>query len=273
MVWRRFKRHKLAMISLVILLLLYSMAIFAPMIAPHHYDDMDFDAILQKPSSQHLFGTDRIGGDVFSRVVWGSRISLSVGFVAAGVAIAVGTVIGAIAGYFGGIVDDVLMRFTEMVSAFPVMFLLLTIIAILPRSIWNIMLIIGFTSWPGLARMVRGQFLSLREQDYVESARAIGAKDSRIVFVHILLNTMAPIIVSTTLRIGGAILTESGLSFLGLGIISPPSWGTILNQGRPLLRSAPWITTFPGLFIFITVLAFNFVGDGLRDALDPRATK
>ena len=273
MVWRRFKRHKLAMVSLVILFGLYGMAIFAPMIAPYHYDDMDFGAITQPPSQQHLFGTDRIGGDVFSRVVWGSRISLSVGFVAAGVAIAVGTVIGAIAGYFGGIVDDILMRFTEMVSAFPVMFLLLTIIAILPRSIWNIMLIIGFTSWPGLARMVRGQFLSLREQDYVESARAIGAKDSRIVFVHILLNTMAPIIVSTTLRIGGAILTESGLSFLGLGIISPPSWGTILNQGRPLLRSAPWITTFPGLFIFITVLAFNFVGDGLRDALDPRATK
>lgn len=273
MVWRRFKRHKLAMVSLVILFLLYGMAIFAPMIAPYHYDDMDFGAVLKPPSQEHLFGTDRIGGDVFSRVVWGSRISLSVGFVAAGVAIAVGTVIGATAGYFGGIVDDVLMRFTEIVSAFPVMFLLLTIIAIVPRSIWNIMLVIGFTSWPGLARMVRGQFLSLREQDYVESARAIGAKDSRIVFVHILLNTMAPIIVSTTLRIGGAILTESGLSFLGLGIISPPSWGTILNAGRPLLRQAPWITTFPGFFIFITVLAFNFVGDGLRDALDPRATK
>lgn len=273
MVWRRFKRHKLAVASLGILFLLYAMAIFAPFIAPYHYDEMDLEAILQPPGPKHLFGTDRIGGDVFSRVVWGSRISLSVGFVAAGVAIVLGTVIGATAGYFGGVVDDVLMRFTEIVSAFPVMFLLLTIIAIIPRSIFNIMLVIGFTSWPGLARMVRGQFLSLREQDYIEAARSIGAKDSRIVFVHILLNTMAPIIVNTTLRIGGAILTESGLSFLGLGIISPPSWGTILNAGRPLLRRAPWITTFPGLFIFITVLAFNFVGDGLRDALDPRATK
>lgn len=273
MVWRRFKKHKLAVVSLVVLILLYAMAIFAPLIAPFHYDDMDFEAVLQPPGPKHLFGTDRIGCDVFSRVVWGSRISLSVGFVAAGVAIVLGTLIGATAGYFGGIVDDVLMRFTEVVSAFPVMFLLLTIIALIPRSIFNIMLVIGFTSWPGLARMVRGQFLSLREQDYVESARAIGAKDSRIVFVHILLNTMAPIIVNTTLRIGGAILTESGLSFLGLGIIDPPSWGTILNAGRPLLRRAPWITTFPGLFIFITVLAFNFVGDGLRDALDPRATK
>ena len=273
MVWRRFRRHKLAMISLVVLIVLYSMAIFAPWVAPYHYDHMDFTKISQPPSAEHWFGTDRIGADLFSRVIWGSRISLSVGFVAAGIAIVLGTVVGAISGYFGGLIDDVLMRFTEIVASFPTMFLLLTIIAVLPRSIMNIMIVIGATSWPGLARLVRGQFLSLREMDYVEAAKAIGATDYRIVFTHVLLNTMAPIIVNASLRIGGAILTESGLSFLGLGVTTPPSWGTILNGGRPLLRSAPWITTIPGIFIFVTVLAFNYVGDGLRDALDPRATK
>ncbi len=274
MVWRRFRRHKLAVVSLVILVLLYTMAIFAPYIAPYHFSEMHFDRIMQSPSRQHLFGTDRIGADILSRIIWGSRISLSVGFVAAGIALTVGTVIGSIAGYFAGsFIDDILMRFTETVAAFPVMFLLLTVIAILPRSTFNIMVVIGLTSWPGLARMVRGQFLSLRELDYVEAARAVGATDARIVFVHILLNSMAPIIVSATLRIGGAILTESGLAFLGLGVVSPPSWGTIINGGRPLLRQAPWIMGFPGIFIFVTVLAFNYVGDGLRDALDPRATR
>lgn len=273
MVWRRFKRHKLAMVSLFVLIALYGMAIFAPWIAPYHYDYMDFNKVMQPPSAENWFGTDRVGGDIFSRVVWGSRISLSVGFIAAGIALVVGTIVGATAGYFGGFIDDALMRFTEVIAAFPTMFLLLTVIAILPRSTVNVMVVIGLTSWTGLARMVRGQFLSLREMDYVEAARAVGATDSSIVFTHILLNAMAPIIVNASLRIGGAILTESGLSFLGLGVISPPSWGTILNGGRPLLRRAPWITTIPGLFIFITVLAFNYVGDGLRDALDPRATR
>lgn len=270
MVWRRFKQHKLAMVSLVFLIFIYAVAIFAPWIAPYDYDHISPAESMQPPSADHWFGTDKIGGDVFSKVVWGSRISLSVGFVAAGVSVTVGTIIGALAGYFGGIVDDVLMRFTEIVMSFPTIFLLLTIIAVVERSILNIMLVIGLTSWPGLARMVRGQFLSLREMDYVEAARAIGAKDSRIVFWHILLNSMAPIIVSATLRIGGAILAESGLSFLGLGVVDPPSWGSILNMGRNLLRHAPWITFFPGLFIFLTVLAFNFIGDGLRDALDPK---
>lgn len=274
MVWRRFKRHKLAVISLVILILLYLMAIFAPYIAPYHHSQMQLDKALHPPSLEHPFGTDRIGSDIFSRIIWGSRISLSVGIVAAGIALLLGTIIGSISGYFAGtFIDDILMRVTETVAAFPVMFLLLTVIAILPRSTLNIMIVIGATSWPNLARMVRGQFLSLRELDYVEAARALGAKDTRIVFVHILLNTMAPIIVSATLRIGGAILAESGLAFLGLGVTSPPSWGTIINGGRPLLRQAPWIMAFPGIFIFVTVLAFNYVGDGLRDALDPRATR
>lgn len=271
MVWRRFKRHKLAMVGLYFLIVMYAVAIFAPYIAPQSYRTTNPPNRLKGLSRDHLMGTDHLGRDIFSRVIWGSRISLSVGFVAAGVAVLLGTVIGAVAGYFGGRIDDILMRFTEIVMSFPTFFLLITIISIVERSIFNIMLVIGFTSWPGLARMVRGQFLSLREQEFVTAARALGASNSRIIFRHILPNAMAPIIVSATLRIGGAILSESGLSFLGLGVPEPfPSWGSILNTGRTNLRQAPWITTFPGIFIFLTVLAFNYVGDGLRDALDPR---
>jgi peptide/nickel transport system permease protein len=271
MVWRRFKKHKLAMAGLYILLFMYAVAIFAPLLATQSYETVDPPNKLKPPSREHLMGTDNIGRDVFSRVVWGSRISLSVGFVAAAVAVTLGVIVGSTAAYLGGRVDDILMRFTEVVMAFPTFFLLLTIVSIVERSIFNIMLVIGFTSWPSLARMVRGQILSLREQEFTEAARALGASDARIIFRHILPNAMAPVIVSTTMRIGGAILSESSLSFLGLGVPEPyPSWGSILNAGRTYLLQAPWITTFPGILIFLTVLAFNYVGDGLRDALDPR---
>ncbi|HHY76094.1 MAG TPA: ABC transporter permease [Firmicutes bacterium] len=271
MVWRRFKKHKLAMAGLYVLIFMYALAIFAPMIATQSYEAVDPPNKLKPPSREHLMGTDHVGRDVFSRVIWGSRISLSVGFVAAAVAVTLGVLVGATAAYFGGWVDDILMRFTEIVMAFPTFFLLLTIVSILERSIFNIMLVIGLTSWPSLARMVRGQILSLREQEFTEAARALGASDARIIFRHILPNAMAPVIVSATMRIGGAILSESSLSFLGLGVPEPfPSWGSILNAGRNYLLQAPWITTFPGIFIFLTVLAFNYVGDGLRDALDPR---
>ncbi|MGI6631993.1 MAG: oligopeptide ABC transporter permease [Bacillota bacterium] len=271
MVWRRFKKHKLAMAGLYILVFMYTLAIFAPFLATQSYEVVDPPNKLLPPSREHLMGTDNIGRDVFSRVVWGSRISLAVGFVAAAVAVALGVLVGSTAAYFGGRVDDILMRFTEIVMAFPTFFLLLTIVSIVERSIFNIMLVIGFTSWPSLARMVRGQILSLREQEFTEAARALGATDARIIFRHILPNAMAPVIVSTTIRIGGAILSESSLSFLGLGVPEPfPSWGSILSAGRTYLLQAPWITTFPGIFIFLTVLAFNYVGDGLRDALDPR---
>lgn len=271
MVWRRFKKHKLAMAGLYILLFMYAVAIFAPLLATQSYETVDPPNKLKPPSREHLMGTDNIGRDVFSRVVWGSRISLSVGFVAAAVAVTLGVIVGSTAAYLGGRVDDILMRFTEVVMAFPTFFLLLTIVFIVERSIFNIMLVIGFTSWPSLARMVRGQILSLREQEFTEAARALGASDARIIFRHILPNAMAPVIVSTTMRIGGAILSESSLSFLGLGVPEPyPSWGSILNAGRTYLLQAPWITTFPGILIFLTVLAFNYVGDGLRDALDPR---
>lgn len=271
MVWRRFRKHKLAMIGLVVLVILYAIAIFAPVLATYPYDRVDPPNRLATPSADHWLGTDDIGRDVYSRLVWGARVSLSVGFVAAGVSVLLGTLIGAIAGYYGGWVDNLLMRFTEIVMAFPTFFLLLTIVSILDRSIFNIMIVIGLTSWPSLARMVRGQILSLREQEFTEAARALGASDRRIIFRHILPNAMAPIIVSATLRIGGAILSESGLSFLGLGVPEPfPSWGSVLNGGRLYLTKAPWITTTAGIFIFLTVLAFNYVGDGLRDALDPR---
>lgn len=271
MVWRRFKKHKLAMVGLYILIALYLVAIFAPLLATYPYAQVDPPNRLQPPSATHWLGTDNIGRDIYSRMVWGARISLAVGFVAAGISVLLGTVIGAVSGYAGGWVDNVLMRFTEIVMAFPTFFLLLTVVAILDRSIFNIMLVIGLTSWPGLARMVRGQVLSLKEQEFTEAARALGANDNRIIFRHILPNTMAPIIVSATLRIGGAILSESSLSFLGLGVPEPyPSWGSILNAGQPYLLRAPWITTVAGLMIFLTVLAFNYVGDGLRDALDPK---
>lgn len=268
--WYRFRRHKMAMISLAVLLILYFIAIIAPFIAPHDPMDIHVGPRFAPPSREFPAGTDRLGRDLYSRILWGSRTSLSVGFVAAGVAIVIGTIVGAIAGYFGGVVDDVLMRICEVIMAIPTFFLLLTVVAIFERSMLNIMLVIGFTSWPSAARLVRGQFLSLREMDYVEAARSIGAKNSRITMWHILPNAMAPIIVSTTLRIGGAILTESSLSFLGLGITNPPSWGSLLEGGRHTLTVAPWMVMIPGALIFVTILAYNFVGDGLRDALDPR---
>lgn len=271
MVWRRFKRHKPAVISLYVLLFLYALAIFAPILSTHDYRAVNPENRLAPPSAEHWFGTDDIGRDLFSRVLWGARISLSVGFVSAGFSVIIGTIVGATAGYFGGRIDDFLMRLTEVVMAFPTFFLLITVVSIFPRSIFNIMLVIGVTSWTGLARLVRAQFLTLKEQDFAEAARALGANHGRIIFRHILPNAVAPIIVNTSLAISGAILTESGLSFLGLGVTEPdPSWGNILNRGRGFIRHAPWMIMVPGLFIFITIMAFNFVGDGLRDALDPR---
>jgi len=268
--WYRFRRHKMAMASVVILIILYAVAIMAPMLAPHDPMETGVGPRFAPPSWEFPAGTDRLGRDLFSRLIWGGRISLSVGFVAAGVSMTIGTIVGAIAGYFGGWVDEILMRICEVMMAIPTFFLLLTVVAVFERSMLNIMLVIGFTTWPSAARLVRGQFLSLREMDYVEAARSIGAKSGRIVSQHILPNTMAPIIVSTTLRVGGAILTESALSFLGIGVTNPASWGTLLEIGRHTMQFAIYMVTIPGTLIFITVLAFNYIGDGLRDALDPK---
>ena len=271
---RRFARNKLAVAGLVTLLILYTVAIFAPHIASEPLDARAnlAERYLPPGSPGHPLGTDNLGRDLLSRMIWGSRISLSVGFVAMGVAVLIGTLVGAIAGYYGGTwIDIILMRIAEAIDVIPVFFLLVTVVAVLRPSVFNIMVVIGLTSWPGLSYIVRGQFLSLRQRDFTEASRAMGATDRRLIFRHILPNAMAPIIVSGTLRIGYAILAEAGLSFLGLGAPPPAvSWGQILSMSRSLLSKAPWMMLYPGLAIFITVLAFNSVGDGIRDALDPK---
>jgi len=269
--WRRFCRNRLAITGVLVLIVLYVVALVAPLLASQPYDAINSGDRFLGPSAQYWLGTDHLGRDIWSRIVWGSRISLTVGFLSAGVAICVGTCLGALSGYFGGWVDSLISRFIEVVVSMPQFFLLLAVAAVLPRSIWSIMLIIGLTSWPSIARIVRGEVLSLRERDFTQAARALGATDQRIIWRQILPNAAAPIIVSTTLRIGHAILAESGLSFLALGTPPPyPSWGSIVAGGKDYLREAPWISLAPGLFIFMAVLSFNFVGDGLRDALDPK---
>lgn len=269
---RRFLRNKAAVVGLIVLLLMYLVAIFAPYLASESLDAMNIPARFTPPSLEHPFGTDNLGRDVLSRMIWGSRVSLSVGFVAMTMAVAIGSLVGAVAGFYGGTwIDILLMRLAEAISIIPVFFLLITVVSVIRPSIFNIMLVIGVTSWPGLAQIVRSQFLSLRQRDFTEASRAMGASDARLIFRHILPNAAGPIIVSATLRIGSAILTESSLSFLGLGTQPPlTSWGQMLSQGRPFLLQAPWVSIFPGLAIFIVVICFNFVGDGLRDALDPK---
>ncbi len=269
---RRFFRNKTAVFGLSILIILGLMAAFAPYLAPEPMDYLDVARRNTPPSWEFPFGTDALGRDMLSRIIWGSRVSLSVGFIAMAFAVTIGTVVGSIAGYYGGSwLDILLMRLTEAIDLIPVLFLLITISSVIKPSVFNIMVIIGVTSWGGLARIVRGQFLSLRQRDFTEASRALGASDARLIFRHILPNAMAPIIVSATLRIGYAILTEASLSFLGLGAPpDQPTWGQMLAMGRDFLRQAPWIAMWPGVFILITVLGFNFVGDGLRDALDPK---
>ncbi len=268
---RRFKRSKTAVAGLIVLIIMFSTAILAPLY-PYSYRETNLRNTLQAPNSQHLMGTDRLGRDVLARVLHGGRVSLAVGFISVGISASIGILIGSTAGYFGGMVDNILMRFTEIIMVFPTLFLILTIMAVLDSGgIHVIMIVIGLTTWTGLCRLVRAEFLSLRERDYTQAARALGANDLRIIFRHILPNAMAPIIVSITLGVGGAILTETTLSFLGIGITPPnPSWGNVLSDGRAYLVAAPWLSTWPGMFIFVTILGYNFLGDGLRDALDPR---
>lgn len=268
---RRFIRNRLAVAGTVVVLSLFTVSMAAPLLSPYDPSDIDIKQILMGPSSAHLLGTDQLGRDVLSRMIWGSRISLKVGFVAVGIATTIGIVFGAISGYYGGWVDSLMMRFVDIMLCFPAFFLILAVIAFLEPSIWNIMIVIGITGWMGIARLVRAEFLSLREREFVLSARALGASDMRIIFRHILPNAMAPILVSATLGVAGAILTESALSFLGIGVQPPtPSWGNILTAGKDNIEIAWWLSLFPGLAILTTVLGYNLLGEGIRDSLDPR---
>ena len=269
--WKRFRKNKLALLGAVIVLFLFVIAVFAPWIAPYDPGQIQIKRILEEPSAKHPFGTDPLGRDVFSRMIWGSRISLMVGFVAVGIATAIGIFLGALAGYYGRWTDNLIMRFVDIMLCFPTFFLILAVIAFLEPSIWNIMIVIGVTGWMGVARLVRAEFLSQKERDYAVAERALGAKDFRIIFRHILPNAMAPVLVSATLGVAGAILTESALSFLGIGVQPPtPSWGNILTAGKDNIDIAWWLSFYPGTAILITVLGYNLLGEGIRDSIDPR---
>ena len=267
----RLRANRLAMIGLVVVAGLAVAALLAPWIAPHDPTAIDARLILASPSVEHLLGTDDLGRDVLSRMIYGARISLAVGFVSVGIAVLIGTALGACAGYFGGFTDALVMRFVDIMLCFPSTFLILAVIAFIGPSIWNVMFVIGLTGWMGVCRLVRAEFLSLRERDFVVAARAIGARDGRLIFRHILPNAMAPVLVAAVLGVAGAILTESGLSFLGLGVQPPtPSWGNILTAGKDNIDVAWWLSFFPGIAITLTMLGYNMLGEGLRDALDPR---
>lgn len=271
--WARFRGNRLGLAGAVIVLLLYLVAIFAPLLTPH--DPIEHGDIPRMrylpPSLQHPFGTDKFGRDIYTRVLYGSRISLSISFLAISISVLLGSIVGAAAGYFGGVVDSILMRTVDALMAIPRIFLLITCVAFFSGSLWLIIILLGATGWMTTARLVRGQVLSLRSKDFVRAAEALGAGDRRIVFHHLLPNTLTVIIVSATLRIGGIILAEAALSFLGLGVPPPtPSWGQMIFEGREALLAAWWVSAFPGLVIAVTVIGYNLLGDGLRDAFDPR---
>lgn len=270
---RQFRRNRLAMIGLAVMLLLYVVTLLTPLLAP--YDPTaQGDIVMTRylsPSLEHPMGTDKFGRDIFSRVLYGARISLTIGFIAVGLGVLLGGAVGALAGYFGRWTDTTLMRFTDMMLSFPRLILLIVIIALFEPSIWLVVVVLGLTGWMGVARIVRGEVLSLREREFIQAAKVLGMSDTRIITRHIIPNTLAPVIVYATLGIGNTILVEAALSFLGLGVQPPtPSWGNMISDGRDALLTAWWITTFPGLAIVLTVTAFNLLGDGLRDALDPR---
>jgi peptide/nickel transport system permease protein len=254
-----------------IVLVMSLAALCAPWLAPADPTALNVDAILQAPGALHPLGTDALGRDVLSRLLWGGRVSLWVGFVAVGLSVAIGLALGLAAGYFGGLVDEAIMRGVDVMLCFPSFFLILAVIAFLEPSLTNIMVVIGLTSWMGVARLVRAETLALRGRDFVLAARVAGAGPLRILFLHILPNALAPVLVSATLGVAGAILVESSLSFLGLGVQPPmPSWGNVLMEGKDVLTVAPWLSFFPGLAILVTVLGYNLLGEALRDLLDPR---
>jgi peptide/nickel transport system permease protein len=269
--WRTFARNRLAVVGGVVVAILVAFAVLAPALAPWDPNKHDTRRILGPPSAQHWMGTDQLGRDVFSRVLYGARVSLAVGFVSVGIATLIGILLGAVAGYRGALVDGVIMRLVDLMLVFPRFFLLLAVLAFLKPSIWTIMVVIGLTGWMSVARLVRAEFLTLREREFVVWSESVGASAARVVFRHILPNALAPVLVAMTLGIPAAILMESGLSFLGLGVQPPhATWGNILTDGKDSLEIAWWMTVYPGLAILVTVLSYNLLGEGIRDALDPR---
>jgi len=269
--WRALSKNRLALCGGAVVLVLAIMAAAAPLLSPHDPHKPDIKRILDPPSARHWLGTDQIGRDVLSRMLYGARVSLAVGFVSVGIATAIGIALGASAGYHGGTVDGAVMRLVDLVLVFPRFFLLLAVLAFLKPSIWTIMVVIGLTGWMGVARLVRAEFLALKEREFVIWSQSVGAGAFRIIWRHILPNAMAPVLVAMTLGIPAAILTESGLSFLGLGVRPPyATWGNILNEGKEVIELAWWLSVYPGLAILVTVLSYNLLGEGIRDALDPR---
>lgn len=269
--WRRLKKNRWAIGGLVIILLLALIALFANQIAPYGYNDQNYMRMLEGPSRAHLLGTDNLGRDVLSRILHGSRLSLSIGFITTSIGLLAGGFLGAVAAYYGGRVDNVIMRFMDVILAIPGFIFAIALVTVLGPSLTNLMIAVGINTIPYFSRIIRSSVLSTKENEFIEAARVIGSSDLWIIFKHLIPNSLAPILVQATLRIGDTIIIASGLSFLGLGAQPPlPEWGALLSAGRGYLRVAWWMATFPGIAIMITVLAFNLLGDGLRDALDPR---
>jgi len=282
LVWRAFRRHRPAMIGLAVIVVFALTAIFAPHLTPYDPDKTNMEVALQPPSGAHLMGTDELGRDLLTRIFYGGRISLSIGMMAMTLSVTVGALVGGVAGFYGGWVDNVLMRFVDMMLSFPSLFVLILLALALRElpiealrgtafaSVFSIVLVIAVLSWMGIARLVRGSFLSLKEKEFIEAARCAGIPNRRIMLRHLLPNAISPIIVAATFRVATSIITESGLSYLGFGVQPPtPTWGNMLKNAQSMMSSAVWMAVFPGLMIFIAVVAINFIGDGLRDALDP----
>ncbi|MBV1818240.1 ABC transporter permease [Anaerosalibacter bizertensis] len=277
---RKFKKNKIAVAGLIIFIIMILSALLAPILTPYNPYEMDYSKINQPPSSEHLLGTDEVGRDYLTRILYGGRVSMKVGLFAVIIEIIIGALVGGLAGYYGGWVDNLLMRLVEIFMSFPFLPLAITISAVIGTKVepqqrmYIVMMIIGLLSWPGLARMIRGQILSLREQEFVQAARALGIRDSKIIWRHLIPNTVGYIIVSATLGMAGAIMSESGLSFLGLGVTPPtPTWGNLIQNAREayILRNRVWLWLPPGVCIFLAVMSINLFGDGLRDAIDPKS--
>ncbi|HWQ47165.1 MAG TPA: ABC transporter permease [Longilinea sp.] len=271
---RRLSKNPSAIIGFVVALFLAIIAIFAPLIAPYPYDQQDLYHTREAPSAEHIFGTDELGRDVFSRIVWGSRYSLSIGVLAVLFSSVIGMILGAISGYFGGLVDDIIMRIIDIIQSIPGILLAIAISVVLGPGFFNTLLALGFGGITMACRLTRAAVLGVRNQEYLEAATSINASTGRIILKHVIPNSFSPVLVSATMGIGNIIMSAAMLSFIGLGVQPPtPEWGSMISAGRTLIRSCPWMVTFPGLFIMLAVLSLNMFGDGLRDALDPKLKK